>query len=150
MTEREQLIAALMNPETSTVVDFESSYKDLYVYGCDHERAARCADKILAEGGTNRSLQIMNDEVLRNGQRKLNIEHRERIHAQQERSIAAAVDQRSPIRKSDAQEVAIRGGQPGSWFQIDDPYNGGGVEYVSAGASVREPMERKVRSAFAR
>src|SRR5271156_4236835 len=93
MSDREKLIAALMNPETSTVVDFEASYKDLYVYGCDRAWAAACADKILAEGGTNRSLQIMNDVGLRNAQRKLNIEHRERIVAQQERSIAADAEQ---------------------------------------------------------
>jgi hypothetical protein len=150
MNEREQLIAALMNPETSSVVDFEASYKDLYVYGCDRAWASRIADRIIAEGDVKRSLEIMSDEVLRNGVRKLNIEHREREIAQLERAISAGQEQRRPISHGPAEDYAIRGGQPGSWFEIEDPYGGGGAEYVQSGAPVRHEMERKVRSAFAR
>src|ERR1700730_4680583 len=50
MSEREELIAGLMNPGTSPVIDFEASYKDLYVYGCDRAHASRLADRIIAEG----------------------------------------------------------------------------------------------------
>src|SRR5580700_6538251 len=113
MNEREQLIAALMNPETSSVVDFEASYKDLYVYGCDRAWASRIADRIIAEGDVKRSLEIMSDEVLRNGVRKLNIDHREREIAQLERAISAGQEQRRPISHGPAEDYAIRGGQPG-------------------------------------
>ena len=150
MTEREQLIAALMNPETSSVVDFEASYKDLYVYGCDRDWASRLADKIIREGDVKRSLEIMNDEVPRNGVRKLNIEDRARIVAQEKRAHDAAIEQRQPVSQGPATDYAVRGGQPGSWFEIEDPYGGGGASYVQSGAPVRQDMERKVKSAFAR
>jgi hypothetical protein len=150
MSEREQLIAALMNPETSTVVDFEASYKDLFVYGCDRAHASSCADKIIAEGGTRRSLQIMSDEGLRSAQRKLNIEFRERKVAQQQRTHDAEVESRMPIRRDDATEFAIRGGQPGSWFDANESAYDGGVSYRQAGQPQNEDLERRVRSAFAK
>jgi hypothetical protein len=146
MSEREELIAGLMNPETSPVVDFEASYKDLYVYGCDRAHASRLADRIIAEGGVKRSLQIMSDEVLRNGVRKLNIEQRQREVAQQEKSVEEARALRAPRPISDTENFAMRGGQPGSWFEVpnDGPYT-----YEQAGRSQHEEMERRVKSAFA-
>lgn len=150
MSEREQLIKGLMDPEKSPVVDFEASYKDVFVYGCDRTHATKLADRIIAEGGVQRSLEIMSDEGLRNSVRKLNVEDHQRKFEQRQRAIAAEAEQRSPRPMSDSANFAMRGGQPGSWFEIEDPYGGGGVSYVQSGAPVRQEMEQKVKSAFAR
>jgi hypothetical protein len=146
---RETLIAGLMNPNLSPVVDFEKSYKDCYVYGCDRAWAERLADRILTEGSVKRSLQIMSDEGLRNNVRKLNIEQRLREVAQQNQSIEEARALGSPRPMNDADNFAMRGGQPGSWFDANESAYDGGISYRQSGRPVREEMERRVRSAFA-
>jgi len=148
MSDRELLITGLMNPETSPVVDFEKSYKDLYVYGCDREHATKLADRIIKEGGVKRSMQIMTDDALRSNVRKLNIEQRLRENEQGELAEKEARALSAPRPMSDTENIALRGGQPGSWF-ADEPAYDGGVGYTQAGAPHREEMERRVKSAFA-
>jgi hypothetical protein len=147
--QRELLISGLMNPETSPVVDFERSYKDCYVYGCDRAHATKLADRILAEGGVKRSMQIMSDDALRANVRKLNIEQRLREVAQQTKSDEEARALRSPRPMSDGENFAMRGGQPGGWFDASEAAYDGGVSYRQSGKPVREEMERRVKSAFA-
>lgn len=147
--QREILIAGLMNPELSPVVDFEKSYKDAYVYGCDRAHATRLADRIIKEGGIKRSLQIMSDEGLRNNVRKLNIEQSLREVAQQNQSIEEARALRAPRLMSDEDNFAMRGGQPGSWFDANESAYDGGVSYRQSGRPQHEEMERRVKSAFA-
>jgi len=118
------------------------------VYGCDREHATKLADRILAEGGVKRSMQIMSDDALRASVRKLNIEQRLREHAQGELAEKEARALRQPVPMSDNENIALRGGQPGSWF-VNEPAYDGGVGYEQAGQPVREEMARKVRSAFA-
>jgi hypothetical protein len=146
---RDRLIAALINPETSTVVDFEKSYRGVFVYGCDRQHAERCADIIIKEGRAEQALENMSHEGMRNGIRKLNIEQREREVEQRERGAAEERALAEPRALSDTNNFAMRGGQPGNWF-TDEPAYEGGAEYEQAGGKVREEMERKVKSAFAK
>lgn len=90
----------------------------------------------------------MSDEGLRNGVRKLNIEERLREVAQQNQSIEEARALRSPRPMSDADNFAMRGGQPGGWFDANESAYDGGVSYRQSGRPVREEMERRVKSAF--
>jgi hypothetical protein len=147
--QREILIAGLMNPDLSPVVDFEKSYKDCYVYGCDRAHATRLADRIIAEGSVKRSMQIMSDDALRANVRKLNIEDRARKVAQQEKADEEGRALHAPRPMSDADNFAMRGGNPGGWFDANESAYDGGVSYRQSGQPVREEMERRVRSAFA-
>ena len=149
LDQRSLLISGLMNPDLSPVVDFEKSYKDCYVYGCDREHATRLADRILAEGGLKRSMQIMSDDALRANVRKLNIEDRQRKVAQQEKADEEGRALRAPRPMTDAENFAMRGGNPGGWFDANESAYDGGVSYRQSGRPVHEEMERRVRSAFA-
>jgi hypothetical protein len=146
---RDRLIAALINPDTSTVVDFEKSYRNIYVYGCDRQHAESCADQIIAEGRADTALANMAHEGMRSGIRKLNIEQRELEIEQRERGAAAERALAEPRPMSEVNNFAMRGGQPGNWFTDEDAYDGGAT-YEQAGGKAREDMERKVKSAFAR
>src|SRR5271170_467194 len=146
---RDELIAGLMNPNISPVIDFEKSYKDLHVFGCDHMHASQLADRIIREDRVNRSLQIMNDTVLRDGQRAINVEFRERELAQLEKSQAEQRALRAPLPMSEANRFAMRGGNPGGWFDTSETAYDGGVSYRQSGRPVNDDMERRVRSAFA-
>jgi hypothetical protein len=147
---RETLIAGLMNPRLSPVIDFEKSSGEVFVYGCDRAHATRLADRIIKEGSIKRALTIMSDESLRNNVRKLNIEDRIRkvsqldAIAEQERALIA------PRPVSDDTRFSMRGGQPGSWFDANESAYDGGVSYRQSGAPVREQMEQRVKSAFAK
>jgi hypothetical protein len=147
--QRELLISGLMNPETSPVVDFERSYKDCYVYGCDRAHATKLADRILAEGGVKRSMQIMSDEALLNNVRKLNIEQRQREVAQFDKSESEARALRAPQTMTDGVNTHV-GEQPGSWFDTNESAYDGGASYRQSGRPAHEEMERRVKSAFAR
>src|ERR1700677_3662926 len=86
MTEiRDQLIAALINPDTSPIVDFEKSYRGVYVYGCDKAWAEHCANRIIQEGRAEQSLKNFSDAGFLANIRKLNIEQRQVAIAQQKK-----------------------------------------------------------------
>ena len=91
----------------------------------------------------------MSDDALRANVRKLNIEHRERQVAQQNQSIEESRALFAPRPMSDADNFAMRGGQPGGWFDANESAYDGGVSYRQSGRPVREEMERRVKSAFA-
>jgi hypothetical protein len=113
------------------------------------EDAEAIAAAAINRGDGPKWIDLLTKDDTARAMRSLLIEEQERRKAQVSQLAEETRSLRLPVRKSDEEEFALRGGQPGNWF-TDEPAYDGGAAYVPAGAAVREEMSKKVRSAFAR